>query len=168
MKRHNILTKLALCLLTFVAGSHSSADIQTGYIATRVRFTGGSWQQIREPKLIPCAMKVGDQALTINHSVLISFNAEDEQVTEFRFPNPRAQIGDWDGTFLAMEMVTDIFIPADAGMTYLIFEEQQDNHQGSLAIDISNVDIEAVNCDPPTFELLLTPTEVAEEEVPGE
>jgi len=165
MKHHNILTKSALFLLTFVVGSYSFADIQTGYIATRVRFTGDSWQQITEPKLIPCAMKVGDQALTINHSVLIGFNAEDEQVTKISFPNPRAQIGDWDGA-LAPELVTDIFIPADAGMTYLIFEEQHDSPQDSLAIDVSNVDTEPVNCDAPVFELFPIPTEVAEEEVP--
>jgi len=167
MKHYNILTKLTLFLLTFVAGSHSFADIQIGYIATRVQFTGDSWQQITEPKLIPCTIKVRDQAFTLtdNHSVLIGYNAEDEEVTKTEFLNPRAQIGGWDGA-LATELVTDIFIPADAGMTYLIFDEQHDSPQDSLAIDVSNVDIEPVNCDAPAFELLHIPTEVAEEEVP--
>ena len=164
MKHHGKLTKSALFLLTFVVTSYSFADIQVNYILTRVQYTGGSWQQIEEPKLIPCPRDVGDQALTIDHSILIGFNAQDQQVTEFRFPNPRALIGDWSPS-LATEVVADIFIPADAGMTYLIFREQHDSAQDSLIIDISNINVEPVDCDPPEFELHPTPTEVEEEEV---
>jgi len=164
MKHYGILAKSALFLLTFVVASYSFADIQVGYIVTRVQYTGDSWQQIEEPKLIPCPMKVGDLALTFNHSILIGYDAEDGQVTEFRFPNPRALIGDW-GPSLATEVVTDIFIPADPGMTYLIFKEQHDSAQGSLVIDISNIDVEPVDCNAPEFELFPTPTEVEEEEV---
>ena len=165
MKHHNILKKSALFLFVFVLANYTFADIQVGYIVTRVQFSEDTWQQIEAPILIRCPMKVGDLALTNDHSILIGFNAVDDQVTEFRFPNPRAQIGDWDGA-LAPELVTDIFIPADAGMTHLIFEEQHDSPQDSLAIDVSNVDIEPVNCDAPAFELFPIPTEVAEEEVP--
>jgi hypothetical protein len=96
---------------------------------------------------------------------LIGFNAENEPVTEFRFPNPRVQIGDW-GPSLATEVVADIFIPADEGMTYLVLKEQHDGAQDSLVIDISNIDEEPVNCNAPEFELFPTPTEVAEEDVP--
>ncbi len=120
--------------------------------------------QITEPKLIPCDMKIAEQALTMNHSVLIGFNVDNQQVTEFHFPNPRVQIGDLGGA-LATELVTDIYIPADAGMTYLILREQHDSAQDSVAIDVSNVDIEPVDCDAPVFELFPIPTEVAEEEV---
>jgi hypothetical protein len=164
MKRHNILTKSALLLLTFVVASYSYADIQVGYIVIRVQYTGDSWQQIEAPKLIPCPKNVGDIALTIDHSILIGYDAANGQVTEFRFPNPRALIGDW-GPSLATEVVADIFIPADPGMTYLIFREQHDSAQDSLVIDISNIDVEPVDCNAPEFELLPTPTEVEEEEV---
>ncbi len=166
MRHHHILTKSALFLMTFVVASYSFADIQMGYFVARVQFTGDSWEQIMEPKLIPCAMKVGDQALTINHSVVIGFNAVNDQVTEFHFPNPRVQIGDW-GASMATELVTDIFIPADEGLISLIFKEQHDSAQDSLMIDLSNIDVEPVNCDAPAYELFPIPTEVAEDDVPG-
>ena len=164
MKYHNILTKSALFLLTIVLASYAFADIQVGYIVTRVAYTGDSWQQVEEPKLIPCPKKVGDQALTINHSILIGFDDQNAQVTEFRFPNPRVQIGDW-GPSLAMDVVADIIIPADAGMTSLVFREQHDSAQDSLVIDISDVEVVPADCNAPEFELFPTPTEVEEGEV---
>ena len=165
MKRHNILIKSFLFLLTFVLASHSFAYIQTGYIVIRVQFSEDSWQVIEAPKLIPCAMKEPDLALTAIHSILIGYDAANQQVTEYRFPNPRAQIGDL-GSDLAADVVTDIFIPADAGMTSLIFREQWDDGAGnSLVIDLSTVVPEPVECNAPVYELFPTPTEVEEGEV---
>ena len=126
MKHHNILKKSALFLFVFLLPNTTFADIQVGYIVTRVQFSEDSWQQIEAPILIRCPMKVGDLALTNDHSILIGFNAVNDQVTEFRFPNPRVQIGDGDPS-LATEVVTDIYIPADADMAYLIFREQHDD-----------------------------------------
>jgi len=159
MKHHHVLKKSALFLFVFVLANYTFADIQVGYIVTRVQFSGDSWQQIEGPMLIRCPMKVGDLALTNDHSILIGFNAVDDQVTEFRFPNPRVQIGD-GAPSLATEVVTDIYIPADAGMAYLIFKEQHDDVQDSLWIDISNIEEVPVNCSAPAFELFPTPTEV--------
>ena len=159
MKWHNILTKLVLFLLIFIAASSSLADIQVGYFVIRVEFTGEDWQPITEPKLILCPREFGDQALTANHSILIGFDDGNTQITEFRFPNPRVQIGDW-GPVLATDVVADIFIPADAGMAYLIFKEQHDSAIDSLMIDVSTTDATPVNCDAPEFPLHPTPTEV--------
>jgi len=160
MKHHNILKKSALFLFVFVLANHAFADVQVGYIVTRVQFSEGSWQQIEAPILIPCPMKVGDLALTNNHSILIGFNATNDQVTEFRFPNPRVQIGDGDPSSLATEVVTDLYMPADPGMAYLILKEQHDDVQASLLIDISNIEEVPVTCGVPEFELHPTPTEV--------
>jgi len=159
MRRHNILKKAVLFLFVFVLANYALADIQVGYIVTRVQFSGDSWQQIEAPMLIPCPMKVGDLALTNEHSILIGFNAANEQVTEFRFPNPRVQIGDGDSS-LATEVVTDIYMPADPGMAYLILREQHDDVQDSSLIDISNIEEVPVDCSAPEFELFPTPTEV--------
>jgi len=159
MRHHNILKKSALFLFVFVFANCAFADVQVGYIVSRVQFSGDTWQQTEAPLLIRCPMKVGDQALTNDHSILIGFDAADDQVTEFRFPNPRVQIGDGVPA-LATEVVTDIYIPADPGMAYLIFREEHDAAQDSLLIDISNIEEVPVDCNSPEFELFPTPTEV--------
>lgn len=159
MKHQNILKSSALFVLVFVMANYALADIQVGYIVTRVQFSGDSWRQIEAPILIRCPMKVGDLALTNDHSILIGFNAVNDQVTEFRFPNPRVQIGEGDIS-LATEAVADIYIPADAGMAYLIFKEQHDDAQASLLIDISGIEEVPVDCNAPEFELFPTPTDV--------
>jgi hypothetical protein len=105
-------------------------------------------------------MKVGDLALTYEHSILIGFDATDQQVTEFRFPNPRVLIGDGDPSSLATEVVTDLYMPADPGMAYLILREQHDAAQDSLMIDISTLEEVPVECDAPEYEIFPTPTEV--------
>ena len=159
MRHHNILKRSALFLFVFLLASSAFADIQVGYIVTRVQFSEESWQQIEAPVLIPCPMKVGDLALTNDHSILIGFNASNGQITEFHFPNPRVQIGDGDPS-LATDVVTDIYIPADPGMAYLVFREQHDDVQDSLLIDISSIVEAPVDCFAPEFELFPTPTEV--------
>lgn len=160
MRHHNILKKSALFLFVFVLANYAFADVQVGYIVTRVQFSEDSWQQIEAPILIRCPMKVADLALTYDHSILIGFDAGNDQVTEYRFPNPRVQIGDGDPSSLATEVVTDIYMPADPGMAYLVFREQHDAAEDSLVIDISSIPEVPVDCSSPEFELFPTPTEV--------
>ena len=70
-----------------------------------------------------------------------------------------------EGTVLENNIVTDIIIPIDAGLTSLKFKENQQSADSSLTIDVSNVQAPAINCQPPQYPLKPLPVEVAPDEV---
>ena len=142
----------------------SAADVQQGYIITRIQFDGIQWQVTQPPQLIPCQKEFGTLPLTADHSIVEGYDSFDGKVTEYRFPNPRLLFTS-EGNVLANTLVTDLIIPADAGVDNIEFRELQSSVDASLAIDVSGLVDATVECEAPVFDLLPEPTEVAVEEV---
>lgn len=158
-----IKKSFVLISLSVIAAT-SVADVQQGYIITRIQFDGVQWQVAEPPQLIPCQKEFGALPLTADHSIVEGYDNLDVKVAEYRFPNPRLLYTS-EGDVLANTLVTDLIIPADAGVNSIEFRELQGSVSESLAINVSGLVDATVECEAPVFELLPEPTEVASEEV---